>query len=62
MDRNASFLLVGDVNAHHEEWLESSTTCLHGRAARDLAFSSGYEQMATEPSHIEGGVLDLVLT
>ena len=25
LDRKASFLFVGDVNAHHEEWLGSST-------------------------------------
>ena len=33
-----------------------------GRAARDFASSSGYEQMVTEPTHIDEGVLDLVLT
>ena len=60
--KNASFLFVGDVNAHHEEWLGSSTTNLHGRAARDFVSSSGYEQMVTEPTHIDGRVLDLVLT
>ena len=30
--------------------------------ARDFASSSGCEQMVTEPTHIDGGVLDLVLT
>ena len=37
-------------------------TNLHGRAARDFASSSGCEQMVTELTHIDGGVLDLVLT
>ena len=38
-------------------------TNLHDTAARDLVSSSGCEQMATEPIHIEGeGVLDLLLT
>ena len=32
-DRKASFLFVGDMNAHHEELLESSTL----KAARDYA-------------------------
>ena len=31
-------------------------------SARDFASSSGCEQMITEPTHIDGGVLDLVLT
>ena len=33
-----------------------------GRAALDSASSSGCELMATEPTHIDGWVLDLVLT
>ena len=43
VDRKASFLLISDVNAHHEEWLSSSTTNLHGRAARDFVSSTGCE-------------------
>ena len=35
---------------------------LHGRAVRDFASSSGCEQKVTEPTHIEGWVLDLVVT
>ena len=50
------------MNAHQEEWLESSMINLHGRAARDFASSSSCEQMVTEPTHIDRGVLDLVLT
>ena len=37
LDRNAYFLFIGDVNAHHEEWLGPSTTNLHGRVARGFA-------------------------
>ena len=62
VDGKAFFLFVGDTNAHHEECFESSTTNLHGSAARDFASSSGCEQMVTEPTQIDGGVLDLVLT
>ena len=62
VDRKAFFLFVGDVNAHHEEWLGSSTTNLYNRAAGDFALCSGCKQMVTEPTHIEGGVLELVLT
>ena len=32
VERKASFLFVGEMNAHHEKWLGSSTTNLHGRA------------------------------
>ena len=56
------YLVVGDVNAHHEEWLTSSTSAVHARASLDFASSSGCEQMVTEPTHTDGGVLYLVLT
>ena len=61
VDRKASFLFVGDVNAHHEERLRSPTTNLHGRAARDLPHHR-VVQMVTEATHINGGAFDLVLT
>ena len=57
-----SFLFVGDVNAHHREWLGSSMKNLHDRAARGFSSSSGCKQMTTELTHIDGGMLDLVLT
>ena len=60
IDRMASFLFVADVNAHHE-WLVSYTTTVHGRAALDYVSSSGYEQMVMEPTHVDGGLPDLVL-
>ena len=63
VDRKTYFLCVGDVNSHHEKRFGFSTTNLHGRTARDLASSSDYEQIFTEPIHIiDGGVLELVLT
>ena len=33
----ASFLFVGDLNGHHQEWLGSTTTYRHGVAAFDFA-------------------------
>ena len=33
VDRNAYFLVANDVNAHQGEWLGSSTTTVHGKAA-----------------------------
>ena len=62
VSRKVPFLFTGPVNAHHEEWLGSSTTNLHGRTARDFAPLSGSEQMITEPTHNNGGMLDSVLT
>ena len=50
------------MNAHHEKWLEPTTTNLIGRIARDFASSSVCEQINKESTHIDGGVLDLVLT
>ena len=59
VDRKTSFVFIADVNAHHEEWLRSSTTTVQHRAALDFASSSGCEQMVTQPTHIDGGVLDI---
>ena len=36
-DVRASFLFVGDLNGHHQEWLGSTTTNGHGVAAFDFA-------------------------
>ena len=40
-DVHASFLFVGDLNGHHQEWLGSATTNRHGVAAFDFATVSG---------------------
>ena len=61
-DSRASFVFVGDVNAHHLEWLGSSRTTEHGVAAYDFASLSGCTQMVSGPTHVAGGTLDLVLT
>ena len=42
VDRTFLFI-VTYLNAHHEEWLGSSTPNFHGRAARDFSSSSGCE-------------------
>ncbi len=62
-DRQASFVFVGDFNAHHREWLESvSLTDPHGRAAFDFANASGCSQLVEGPTLLAGNRLDLVLT
>ena len=50
-DVRASFLFVGDLNGHHQEWLSSMTTNSHGVAAFDFATVSGCGQLVVSPTH-----------
>ena len=59
---HASFLFVGDLNGHHQEWLGSTTTNSHGVAAFDFATVSGSDQLVIGPTHARGGILDLLMT
>ena len=43
-DARASFLFVGDLNGHHQEWLGSSTTNRHGVATLEFATVSGCDR------------------
>ena len=61
-DVRASFLFVGDLNGHHQEWLGSTTRNRHGVAAFDFATVSGCDQLAVCPTHSHGGTLDLLMT
>ena len=61
-DVRASFLFVGDLNGHHQEWLGSPTTNRHGVAAFDFATVSGCNQLVVGPTHVRGGTLDLLMT
>ena len=62
-DRKACFVFVGDLNAHHRQWLSSvSPTDCHGIRAYDFACESGCEQVIREPTHSSGNCLDLVFT
>ena len=61
-DVRASFLFVGDLNDHHQEWLGSKTTNRHGVAAFDFATVSGCDQLVVGPTHARGGTLDLLMT
>ena len=53
-DARASFLFVGDLNGHHQEWLISTTTNRHGVAALDFAAVSGCDQLVIGPIHAHG--------
>ena len=61
-DARASFLFVGDLNGHHQEWLGSTTTNRHGVAVLDYATFSGCDQLVICPTHALGGTLDLLMT
>ena len=57
-----SFLFVGDLNAHHQVWLGSTTTNCHGVAAYDFATVSGCDQLVVGPTHAHGGTLEILMT
>ena len=59
-DVRASFLFVGDLNGHHQEWLVSTTTNRHGVA--DFSTVSGCDPLVVGPTHARGGTLDLLMT
>ena len=58
----ASFLFVGDMNGHHQEWLGSTTTNRHGVAAFDFGTMSGCNQLVVGSTHARGGTLGLLMT
>ena len=58
----ASFLFVGDLNGHHQEWLGFTTTNRHGVAAFDFATVTGCDQLVVGPTSTRGGILDLLMT
>ena len=62
-DRKSCFIFIGDLNAHHRDWLDSvSPTDQHGIAALDFADITGCEQLVTGATHASGNCLDLLLT
>ena len=56
----ASFLFVGELNGHHQEWLGSTTTNRHGVAAIDFATVSSCNQLVVSPTHARGRTRDLL--
>ena len=54
----ASFMFVGDLNSHHQEWLDSTTMNRHRGAALDFTTVSGCYQLVVSPTHARGGTLD----
>ena len=56
-DVHASFLFVGELNGHLQEWLGSTTTIRHGVAAICFTTVSGCDQLVFGPTHARGGTL-----
>ena len=61
-DVHASFLFVGDLNGHHQEWLGSTTMNRHGVVAFDFTTVSSCDQLVVGLTHARGGTLDLLMT
>ena len=61
-DPKSSFVICGDCNAKHKEWLDSHITDIHGRSALEFSAASACEQLIREPTHKNGNRLDLVFT
>ena len=61
-DVRASFLFVGDLNDHHQEWLDSTPTNRHGVAAFEFAIVSYWDQLIVDPTQGGDGTLDLPMT
>ena len=62
-DRKASFVSIGDFNAHHKEWLNSvSNTDCHGLRALDFSSESGSDQIIQNSTQRSGNCLDLIFT
>ena len=61
-DPKASFVICGDCNAKHKEWLDSNITDSHGRSAFEFSAASACDQLISESTHKNGNRLDLVFT
>ena len=61
VDVRVSFLFVFDLNGHHQEWLDSTTTNRHGVAAFDFTTVYGRDQLAVGSTNARGGTLDLLM-
>ena len=61
-DARASFLFVGDLIGHHQDWLGTMTTNRHGVAAFQFKTVSSCDQLVVRPIHARGETLDLLMT
>ena len=61
-DIRASFLFLGDLNGHHQEWSGSTTTNHHGVPPFDFATVSGCDKLVGGQTHARGRTLNLLMT
>ena len=61
-DVRASFLFLGDLNGHPQEWLGSSTTNRLGVTAFEFAAVSNCDQLVVGPTLARGGTIDLLMS
>ena len=52
-----SFIFVGNLDGHHQEWLGSTTTSVF-----DFGTVSGCDQLVVSSIYARGGTLDLLMT
>ena len=57
-DERAGFLVMGDFNCHHSDWLGSRLTNDHGCAAYEFVSELNLSQLVPSLTHKDGGVLD----
>ena len=57
-----SFLLVGDLNDHHQEWMGSITANRHGGTAINFATVAGCDKLVVGPTHARGETPDPLKT
>ena len=50
-----SFLFVGNLNGHHQEQLDSTSTNCYGVAAYGITTVSGCDQLSVGPTHSRTG-------
>ena len=53
---------MGDLNGHHHEWLDSTTTNRYGVATFYFATVTGCDQFVVGPTHARTGTLNLLMT
>ena len=61
-DVRSSFLFVGDLNGHHQDWLGSTTINRQGVAEFDFETVSSCDQLVVGPTNARGGTIYLLMT
>ena len=57
-----SLVILGDLNVPDVNWNSLSASSSFSTSLCDLVFNLNLSQLVAVPTHVKGGVLDLVLT